>query len=207
MHETSQHIPSFIKTLEPLIHKHGYLAVGGLVLLEDFGLPVPGETILIAAAFYAGLGQLNIFLVAIVGFLAAVLGDNIGFAIGSFGGRTLIDKIGKYIFLTPKRIDSVQGFFKRQGAKVIVVARFIDGLRQANGIIAGIGEMSWRRFLPFNLIGAGLWVAVWCSVGYFGGNHIETFVKYDLYLTSLVAVLIIIYIMKLVLKRRHKSEA
>ena len=123
----------------------------GLIFLEDFCVPVPGETVLIIAAVYAGTGRLNVWLVALVGFVAAVLGDNVGFGIGHFGGRPLAERYGKYIFLTPERLDKTASFFDRHGGKVIVIARFVEGLRQANGIIAGITGMHWTKFLPFNM--------------------------------------------------------
>src|SRR6202044_4010625 len=143
-------LPGVLHDLQPTLNNYGYLAVGGLVLLEDFGVPVPGETILIVGAVYAATGRLNIFLVGLIGFIAAVMGDNVGFAIGHFGGRPLVERFGRYILLTPERLDKATAFFERQGGKIIVVARFIEGLRQANGIIAGISGMHWLRFVAFN---------------------------------------------------------
>src|ERR1700747_3897725 len=86
------HLPGVLHSLEPTLNQYGYLAIAGLVLLEDFGVPVPGETVLILGAVYAGTGRLNIALVALLGFCGAVLGDNIGFAIGHFGGRRLVER-------------------------------------------------------------------------------------------------------------------
>ena len=105
-----------------------------------------------------GTGRLSIVLVVLLGFLAAVIGDNIGFAIGRFGGRRLVERFGRYILLTPERLDKATGFFERRGAGIIIVARFVEGLRQANGIIAGTTGMHWARFLAFNAVGAALWV-------------------------------------------------
>lgn len=206
MHGNIQHIPGFIQALAPIINHYGYLAVGGLLLLEDFGVPSPGETVLIAAAFFAGVGQLNILLVALVAFFGAVIGDNIGFAIGNYGGHPLVEKYGRYIFLTKERIDKAENFFNRQGGRIVVVARFIEGLRQANGIIAGIGEMTWPRFVAYNALGAGLWVATWTTVGYFGGSHINTFLKYDIYLTIGVIIVIAAYILYRVIKKRSSLK-
>jgi membrane protein DedA with SNARE-associated domain len=189
-----EHLPGFVNTLAPIIHKHGYLGVGALVFLEDFGVPVPGETILITAAVFAGLGQLNIFLVAITAFIAAILGDNIGFCIGKYGGHPLVERIGKYIFLTPARIKKTEDFFRRKGGWLVIIARFIEGLRQANGIIAGLAEMRWHLFLLYNAIGAALWVGLWASVGYFGGSHLNTFLHYDLYFSILAVILIASYL-------------
>jgi membrane protein DedA with SNARE-associated domain len=203
---TSQHLPGVLRDLEPTLNSYGYLAVAGLVLIEDFGVPVPGETVLILGAVYAGNGRLNILLVGLLGFLGAVVGDNIGFAIGHFGGRRLVERYGKYIFLTRERLDRATAFFERQGGKIIVVARFIEGLRQANGIIAGTTGMHWAKFLAFNAIGAALWVAVWASVGYFSGSHINTIyndaTRYSTYLAIAFGVFVAAYVARRVLRAR-----
>jgi membrane protein DedA with SNARE-associated domain len=204
MTDTTQHIPAAVQALAPVINQYGYLAVGGLITLEDFGIPVPGETVLIAAAFYSGIGHLNIFAVFAIGFIAAVIGDNIGYAIGRYGGVRLVERFGKYIFLTPERIQKAERFFSRNGGKIIVVARFIEGLRQANGIIAGLGEMKWIRFIFFNVIGAALWVGLWSAVGYFGGSHIDTFLRYQLYFTILVVVGLVGFTLYKFIRRRNR---
>jgi membrane protein DedA with SNARE-associated domain len=201
------HLPGVLHSLEPTLDHFGYLAVVGLVLIEDFGVPVPGETVLILAAVYAGTGRLNVVLVGLLGILGAVLGDNIGFAIGHFGGRPLIQRYGRYIFLTPERIDRATGFFERHGGWIIIVARFIEGLRQANGIIAGMSGIHWARFLVFNVIGATLWVAVWTSVGYLSGSHIntiyETATRYSTYVAIALGALLLAYVARHVVRARR----
>jgi membrane protein DedA with SNARE-associated domain len=193
------------------LDNYGYLAVAGFVLLEDFGVPVPGETILILGAVYAGTGRLNIVLVGLIGFLAALIGDNVGFAIGHFGGRPLVERFGRYILLTPERLDKATGFFERHGGKIVAIARFVEGLRQANGIVAGISGMHWAKFLVFNALGAALWVIVWTSVGYFSGSHIDTIyraaTRYDTYLAVAIAVFALAYIMRRLWKRRDRPTA
>jgi membrane protein DedA with SNARE-associated domain len=202
-------LPGIFAGLAPVLDHWGYLAVGGLLLLEDFGVPVPGETMLIAAAIYAGAGRLNVVAVGMVGFLAAVAGDNIGFAIGHFGGRALALRFGRYVFLTSERLDKAESFFARHSGKIIVVARFIEGLRQANGIVAGITGMRWRRFLAFNALGAALWVGVWVSVGYLAGTHITAIYdqvsRYSLYALIALAVLAAAFIARHLLHRRRAS--
>ena len=192
-----QHLPRVLRALEPALDQYGYLAVAAFVLVEDFGVPVPGETILILGAVYAGTGRLNVFVVGLIGFVAAVLGDNIGFAIGHYGGRRLVERFGRYVLLTPKRLDKATSFFERHGGKIVTVARFIEGLRQANGIIAGITGMRWTRFLAFNALGAALWVAVWVSVGYFSGAHINTIyhdaTTYSTYFAIAIAALVTLF--------------
>ena len=156
---------------------------------------------------YAGTGRLNIVLVALLGYVGAVLGDNLGFAIGHLGGRRLVERYGRYVFLTPERLDKTTRFFERHGGKIIIVARFIEGLRQANGIIAGTTGMHWRRFLIFDAIGAALWVAVWTSVGYFSSSHIDTIyndaTRYDTDLAIAFGALLLAYIARRVLRARR----
>jgi len=163
-------LPGFLNSLTGPLNHYGLLAVLFFVLIEDFGIPVPSETIVIAASIYAGSGRLNVVAIGVIGFVAAVTGDNIGFAIGHFGGRALALRFGKYVFLTEERLDKAEAFFERHGGWIITVARFIEVLRQVNGLVAGISGMRWRRFLVFNALGAALWVGTWVSLGYFRGQ-------------------------------------
>ncbi|HYZ53811.1 MAG TPA: DedA family protein [Streptosporangiaceae bacterium] len=203
-------LPGLFGAIAPVLDHYGYLAVAFFVTVEDFGIPVPGETALIAAALYAGAGRMNIVAVGIIGFFAAVVGDNIGFTIGHFGGRALAVRFGKYVFLTSERLDKAEAFFERHGGKIIVVARFIEGLRQANGIVAGITGMHWRRFLFFNAIGAALWVGVWVSLGYLAGNHIiviyQQITRYSLYVLIALGVALAAFI-AWHLRRRARRRA
>jgi membrane protein DedA with SNARE-associated domain len=200
-------LPGFLNSLSSPLEHYGIWAILLLVLLEDFGIPVPGETVLIAGAIFAGSGQLNIVAVGVTGFVAAVLGDNIGYAIGRFGGRALVERWGKYVFITPERLDRAEAFFKRHGGKIITIARFIEGLRQANGIIAGITDMHWLRFVAYNALGAALWVGTWVSVGYFAGQHIttiyNTITRYSLYVAIAAVVLIAAWVVHHLRKRRR----
>ncbi len=209
---TSPQLPGVFRDLAPVLDHYGYLALAGFVFLEDFGVPVPGETTLVAAAVYAGAGRLNIALVVIVGIAAAVLGDNVGYAIGRFGGRALALRWGRYLFLTEERLDKAQAFFGRNGGKVVAIARFIEGLRQANGIIAGISEMPWLKFLFFNLLGASLWVGVWSSVGYLAGNHLNAIyhqvVRYEAYFVGLLVIVVVaLVVRKRMARRREVAQA
>ncbi|GDY32674.1 DedA family protein [Gandjariella thermophila] len=201
-------LPGALGALGPLLDRYGYLAVATLITLEDFGVPAPGETVLIAAAVYAGTGRLNIGVVALVGFAAAVLGDNIGFAIGRLGGRRVVERFGRYVWLTPARLRAAETFFGRHGGKIVVVARFVEGLRQANGIIAGITGMPWRRFLAFNALGAALWVGVWASLGDLAGAHvgaiIERLHRYQYALLAALAALVVGLVLRHVLRRRRE---
>ncbi len=153
-----------IQVFEPYLHHYSYLAVFAALFLEDFGVPVPGETLLIAGSLLATKGEINIFVLVPIAWLAAVLGDNVGYAIGRFGGRALVLRFGRYVLLTPQRLTYAEGFFNRRGAVIVVVARFFEILRQLNGIVAGVTQMPWGRFVLFNAVGAALWVGFWSTL-------------------------------------------
>jgi len=207
----SQPLPGVLAHLAPLLDHYGYLAVGGFITLEDFGVPVPGETILIAAAVYAGAGRLNIVAVGLIAVAAAVVGDNIGYAVGFFGGRALVLRFGKYVLLTGERLDKAERFFERYGGAVVAGARFIEGLRQANGIVAGTIRMPWPRFLVFNMLGAVLWVGVWASVGYLAGNHITAIYnavsRYSLYALIALAVVVTVLTIRAAVRAHRKISS
>jgi membrane protein DedA with SNARE-associated domain len=203
-------LPGVFASLVPILISYGYLAVFGFLLVESFGAPVPGQTMLMAAGVVAGAGKLNVFVVAILGFLAAVVGDNIGYLIGGFGGRRLVLRFGRYVFVTEQRLDKVEDFFGRNGGKIVAVARFIDGLRQLNGIVAGIVRMPWQRFLAFNALGAAAWVGVWTSVGYLAGGHLTAIYSQFHHYQALVlavagAVIVAMLVHWLWRKQRHSA--
>ncbi|MFJ2030781.1 DedA family protein [Streptosporangium sp. NPDC087985] len=200
-------LPGPLAHLAPLLDHYGYLAVGGLIFLEDFGVPAPGEAILIAAAVYAGTGKLNIALVVLVAVVGAVAGDNVGYLIGRTGGRAFVHRWGRYVLLTPERFQTAERFFARHGGKVVTIARFVEGLRQANGIVAGASGMPWRRFLVFNSLGAVLWSGVWATLGYVAGTHIGAIygqvTRYHTYVLIGLAVLVVAFIVRSLLRRRR----
>jgi membrane protein DedA with SNARE-associated domain len=208
---SAQPLPGVLAYLAPVLTNYGYFAIGGFITLEDFGVPVPGETILIAAAVYAGAGKLNVVAVGVIAVLAAIIGDNIGYTIGHFGGRALVLRFGKYVLLTSERLDKAERFFDHYGSLVVTFARFVEGLRQANGIVAGTIRMHWLRFLIFNALGAVLWVGLWTSVGYLAGDHItaiyDTITRYSLYVLIALGVAVAALIVRAVLRRRRRIAA
>ena len=110
-------------TITPYIDHYGYLAVFGAILLEDFGMPVPGETLLIAGALLASRGKMDIVTLLWTACIAAITGDNIGYAIGRFGGRGLVLRYGRYVLITEGRLGKAEGFFRRYGGVVVVMTR------------------------------------------------------------------------------------
>ena len=164
--------------IEQYMLAYGYWAVFFGVMLENAGLPVPGETILLVAGYFASTGEFNIALVMLIAAVGAVIGDNIGFAIGHHYGRGFLLKIGRYVFLTPKRLAHIEDYFHKHGNKTILVARFITGLRVFAALLAGASNMRWRVFLFYNVCGAILWSIIITSLGYVFGQSLPLLLKW-----------------------------
>jgi membrane protein DedA with SNARE-associated domain len=148
-----------------LFARYGYAVVFGGVFLENTGLPVPGETALLAGAALAHNGQLSLFYVIVTAIAGATLGDNLGFYIGRHGGRRLAERHGWRVGLTGERLAEFDRFFRRHGAKTVFAARFITGLRVVGAVLAGGSGMPWSVFLVYNAAGA----VVWCTAVAFAG--------------------------------------
>ncbi len=146
---------------KPYLDSYGYAALFGLVFVEGFGIPAPGETVIIAGALLADQGTMTIQWVLTTAWAGAVLGDNLGYAIGHFAGRRFILRFGDHFGVHAKQLNRVERFFDRYGGVVVALARFVDGPRQLNGLVAGSIGMAWWRFLLYNAIGATFWVALW----------------------------------------------
>jgi membrane protein DedA with SNARE-associated domain len=164
---------SLLATVHPYIAQYGYGALFGVLFAESFGLPLPGETFLVAASFLAAKGQLNIWLVGLTAWTAAVLGDNVGYAIGRFGGHRLLVSHGARVGINADRLKQAERFFAHYGPEVVIVARFFLLLRQLNGILAGSAEMDWKRFVFYNALGGLLRVGAWSTGVYYFGRRIS----------------------------------
>jgi membrane protein DedA with SNARE-associated domain len=146
-----------IARARPLLERYGYPAIFVAVGVEGMGIPAPGQTLLIAAAIDAAHDGLSIVAVVALAVVAAAAGNSIGYLIGRLGGRPLLRRLP----ISEARLGRVDGLFRRHGGWFILVARFFDGSRQLNGIMAGMLEMPWWRFTFWNVLGAVLFVAVW----------------------------------------------
>jgi membrane protein DedA with SNARE-associated domain len=208
-------LPGFLNTLAGPLDHYGYWAIALLLLLENIGIPVvPGEFALIGGAIFAGTGRagLNIVVVAIFAALASFVGAEIGYLIGRFAGREVVLRYGKYVLIKPHHLDRAEGIVSRYGGIVVIIARYIVGLREANGIIAGITGMRWQTFTFFNAVGACAWVATWVTIGGLAGDNINTIYsdvnKYSLYVVIVLAVLLVGFIgWRLVRRRRRPVPA
>src|SRR5437764_1743617 len=152
--------------LTDLFARYGYAVVFVGVFLENTGLPVPGETIVLAGAALAQLGRLSLGWVIATAIAGAILGDNAGFFIGRRGGRVLAERYGPKLGLTGQRLAEFDRFFARYGARTVLVARFITGLRVVCAILAGASGLRWVTFLFYNAAGAVIWATAVAVVGY-----------------------------------------
>jgi membrane-associated protein len=151
----------------------GYAVVFALIAIETMGIPVPGETALIAAALLAHDGQLEIVPLIALAAAAAILGDNVGFAIGRKGGRKLFLMNGPFNDQRRAALDVGEPFFQRHGPKAVFLGRWVAGLRIASAWLAGMNKMAWPRFLFWNALGGICWAT---SIGlgvYFVGHAFE----------------------------------
>jgi membrane protein DedA with SNARE-associated domain len=167
-----------LQLIEQYMLAYGYWAIFFGVMLENAGVPVPGETILLIAGYFASTGKFNIALVMLIAATGAIIGDNIGFAIGHHVGRNVLLRVGRFFFLTPKRFKYMEGYFERHGNKTILVARFITGLRVFAALLAGASKMPWKVFFVFNVAGAVLWSVVITTLGYLFGQSLPLLIKW-----------------------------
>jgi membrane protein DedA with SNARE-associated domain len=202
-------LPGFLNSLAGPLDHYGYWAIALLLLLENIGVPViPGELAMIVGAIFAGSGRagLNIVGVGVVATVTTFAGAEVGYLIGKYAGRELILHFGRYVFIKPHHLDRAEAIVSRYGGIVVVVARYIVGLREANGIIAGITQMRWVTFSVYNLLGTCAWVATWVTIGDLAGKDINTIYRdVNRYSIYLLIALVVIFAGYLVLRRRRKA--
>lgn len=162
--------------LTNLIGTYGYLAVFFFVGIESIGIPFPGETMLVTASIYAGTThRLSIVFVIAAAAAGAIIGDNVGYAIGRAGGYRLLRRYGKYIRLEEPKLKLGQYLFRQHGGKVVFFGRFVSILRTFAAFLAGVNLMHWRRFLVYNAAGGILWASIYGTAAYVLGSRITTF--------------------------------
>jgi len=162
-------------TVDGWLASYGYLVVFLLVMAESIGVPVPGETALIGAALYAGsTGKLAIEWIVLVAIAAAIVGDNIGFTIGRYGGAKLLLRYGEKIHLHERRLKVGIWLFRRHGGKVVFWGRFVSILRTYAAFLAGANGMDWPRFLAFNAAGGAVWATLYGVAYYEFGSTLQS---------------------------------
>lgn len=162
----------FFELLRGYFDQYGYWTVAVALLLENAGLPVPGETVLLFASFLAySERELSLPWIIVVGIVAATLGDNLGYFVGRRGGRPVLERYKHWFRISDQRVQRGERMFARYGAATIFFARFLFGLRIIAGPLAGVLRMPWRRFLIFNFLGASAWVSAIAVLGYVFGSQ------------------------------------
>lgn len=199
-------LPGALAHLEPLLDRGGYWMLALLVGLDNVLVPVPGQTMLIVAAVYAGTGRMNVFAVAVVAWAAATVAGELGYLLGRRQGTALVHRYGRYVRLTEERYARAEEYYRRRGVWIVVIARFVDVLRQTSGVLAGINELARSRFSAANAAGAALWAAVWTGLGYSAGSDIGPLyrqaLRYQLWLLAAIAVVAAALVVRAVLRRR-----
>jgi membrane protein DedA with SNARE-associated domain len=151
----------------PLIEHYGYLIVFIGVMLGTTGIPFPSAVILLAAGTLAHQGHLDLRGAIAFGFLGAIIGNQIGYWVGHKGGRPFVLKWGRYVKLTPERLEWVERFFVRHGGKAVFAARFFSVSRALEALVAGISRMRWNTFFFYSVLGGMVWVTAVVLAGYF----------------------------------------
>jgi undecaprenyl-diphosphatase len=155
----------------------GYLALAGLIGMESMGVPLPGETALLAASVLASKGKLDIELVVAIAATAAIVGDNVGYWIGRKGGRRLFEIGGPLKSHRQVALERGDAFFRSHGPKAVFLGRWIAWLRITAAWLAGISEMRWNSFLLWNALGGVAWALSVGLLAYFLGPVVEDVFK------------------------------
>ena len=178
---------------DALVH-YGYWAVAAVLLLENAGVPAPGETVLLLASFLAySQRELQLPWIILVGTLAATVGDNLGYALGSYGGRPLLERYRKVFRVSDTGVSRGEKLFQRYGSITILFSRFVFGMRVLAGPLAGTLRMPWKSFAVFNLLGAALWVSTISLAGYLFGGRWRLLIYYMKRFDQVLAVVFILF--------------
>jgi membrane protein DedA with SNARE-associated domain len=173
-----------------LLLSYGLILLFAAVAIESAGIPVPGETALVTAAFLASQGHYSIVAVIAVAAAGAIIGDNIGYWIGREGGRKLLERWGPVRRYADKALPPAERFFQKHGAKAVFFGRFIAFLRVTAAWLAGISRMTWWRFLIWNAAGGILWAIAISLLAYeFGKAAADAVSRYGIFAVAAIVVL------------------
>jgi membrane protein DedA with SNARE-associated domain len=176
-----------------LVHHFGLVALFLVIALESGGLPLPGETALVAAGVFASRGELDIVAVIAVAAAAAIIGDNVGYWVGRTGGRALLERWGPLARWSERVLPWSERFFERHGPKTIFIGRFFSVLRVTAAWMAGISRMPWWRFLIWNAAGGICWALLVGLVAYYVGHAAAAAIgRYGLIGAGALAVVVVI---------------
>jgi membrane protein DedA with SNARE-associated domain len=197
--------------VEHLVHQYGYALVFAAAALQAVGAPVPGGTAIVAAAVYAAATHgLNIVGVIVVAALGATLGGTAAYAIGRWRGEQLLVYLGRRLRQSPERVQRLRREFARRGILSLFVCRFVTGLRNVAGLLAGATGMSLRRFLPVTAAAATAWALITGLEYYYLGHAFtsaDTWVQIVLVIAGLASLLVTFnYLRRRALRRLEMPE-
>jgi membrane protein DedA with SNARE-associated domain/membrane-associated phospholipid phosphatase len=181
-----------IEKVLSLLAEYGYWIVLFGVMLESAGVPIPGETILLASGVLAQQGRLDVEDAILFGALGAVIGDQIGYLVGREGGRPFVLRWGRYVLITPERLARAEKFFERHGGKAVFMARFVAGLRVFGALVAGIGRTRWHTFFFYNVLGGATWATTVVLAGYLLGGSLDLAERWMGRVSALLVILLVV---------------
>jgi membrane protein DedA with SNARE-associated domain len=187
-----------------LLDQYGLILLFAVVMLESFGIPLPGETSLIAAGVLAQQGHFSIGAVIAVAAIAAIVGDNLGYWVGRTGGRRLLTTAPILRSYAPRALPPGERFFRRHGPKAVFLGRFVAVLRFTAAWLAGITHMAWWKFLFWNALGGIVWAALVATISYyFGKAAADAIAEYGGIGAAVVVVLVVVAVVAIHLGRRR----
>ncbi len=191
--------------LAGLVQHHGFWVVGTVIFFESMGLPLPGESLLIAAAIYAATtGEITIEHVVLASAVGAVLGDNVGYLIGRQIGPPVLARYGPRLGLTLDRQKLGRFLFLRHGGKVVFFGRFVAFLRTFAAVLAGANHMPWQRFLIWNALGGVFWTCLYGFGAFLLGNQVHRLV--GPFGVAIGAVALVIMVLTIRFVHRHEAR-
>ncbi|MCB2353615.1 DedA family protein [Clostridium estertheticum] len=199
------------KYLTLMVQQYGMLTYGVLFLIIfiETGLVItpflPGDSMLFAAGALAGIGSMNIFTLLIISYLAAILGDTANYFIGKKIGKKILAK-EKVRFINKEYLIRAQEFYEKHGSMTIVIARFIPIIRTFAPFVAGIGKMNYSKFVPYNIVGGGLWVSLFLGGGYFFGNLSFVKTHFSYMLVAIIIISLLPGVIVFIKEKRKKND-
>ncbi len=191
--------------IQPLLAQYGLIIILAAIALDSFGIPAPGQSLLVAGALLSAHGEFDIRLFLISSALAALAGSLLGYLVGRLGGRKLLLRLPLNVY----RIEKMEALCQRYGALFVVLSRFIDGPRQLAGIFVGSLKMPAITFFPATAFGAVLWVGVWGLGSYYFGQHahviaekFDNIAAYTWIVTGLLILALCVYLFR---RRGHRN--
>lgn len=207
MIEIAQSFLTAAGNYEPMLAEYGLVVIFAAILVEGFGIPAPGQSLLIVGALLSTRGQFDISLLLALSWVAALTGSTLGYILGRVGGRKLVLRLP----LNPSRLERMDNFCQRYGKLFVTLSRFIDGPRQLAGIFVGSLQMPAVAFLLASSAGAVLWVGFWGLGSYYLGQHFhyitsafEAVAPYTWIATGLLVLALVIYLLR---RRNHRKPA